>query len=745
MYQITKDITKGTIQVSDSWSITGVDELAPPQFDNIDDEITFSISDLTDVEKFKSFSYDYTGQTDNRYLETYYRISRNQLQWTSWFILPSNITDFPPFNSSDTMYLEIKFIRKGSSQIGSIKLLEYLINGSTDRNVYDLKQPVTLNSNNEQVVIKPPYIYKVFDITDIEVISNGILNTDFTIKYRFSQDYGRTVTEWEPFTKENITTIRISPIRFFQIEYLVDLVSSSVKVYDINLIGDFQNVSLDYTKTNVYGVREDCNSLMLGIVNDPSTCPDIPTGGNSGMLTTTSDPCVLPQLSQDEKNNLFKPYQLQTATDLLDKISNDSNQIFGHDVVYFLTDPDKKGIDYTFHEYQLMNYVAESMIKASVENNQFPENNGAINQFDLSLFDSFEIHIPKKIFKDAFGPDKRPSKEDFLWMCNINKMFTVEHSQAFRGFNNNAIYYKLMLKKYTQKANVIAANQTIADKLKSLTKNSTIDELFGLENTQDKLAVANKEQNKPLTYDPIRVDIVATIVKEMIDNAEIVISKSHYDLSSVAFGPSYSTTAVEYRNMKNYFDKGDNIGFTCWFKINNYTFNDNYHLFNYYDSVNNLGFDINITGDNSIVKINSDSYTMSLPSGLNEEVWYSYILNVDQRQRKLSQYIYKRNVEDEADAGSLNSTKLLNVYKSTVDIIPVDFYLENIKAQLLSGDMRTTNIRLFLDVIPESEHNKILNQSIIRDDAKFLIFADNANQRIVLPNYPIGQTKPGWN
>mgnify|MGYP003351288367 CR=1 FL=1 len=72
----------------------------------------------------------------------------------------------------------------------------------------------------------------------------------------------------------------------------------------------------------------------------------------------------------------------------------------------------------------------------------------AINQFDLSLFDSFEIHITKKNFKETFGPEKRPSKEDFLWFCEINRMFIVEHAQQYRGFNNNAIYWKIMLKKY---------------------------------------------------------------------------------------------------------------------------------------------------------------------------------------------------------------------------------------------------------------------------------------------------------
>ena len=741
MYQITKDLTTGTIKITDSWSITGTGSLAAPQFNAPNDEFSFSFVEITDIEKLKSFSMDYTGETDNRYLEAQYRISRDATNWSQWLALTPTISNFPPFTSADKMYLDVKFIRKGTSTIGTIKLLEYIINGTIERNLYDGETTVPLTTTDNIAIIKPPYIYKVFKINDIEVISDGVIDTDFEIKYRFSQDYGRTVTDWEPFTKENITTIRISPIRFFQIEYLVELKSTSAKIYDINLIGDFQNVTLDYMKTNLYGIREDCNCLKLAISNDPSTFP----GGDSGVSSIDGpiENCNLPQLTQDDKNNLFNPYKQDAATSLLDKISNDANQIFGHEIVYFLTDPDKKGIDYTFHEYQLFNYVAEGLMKASVEGNQFPENNGAINQFDLSLFDSFEIHIPKKLFKEVFGVDKRPSKEDFLWFCEINKMFTVEHSQAFRGFNNNAIYYKIMLKKYNQKSNVIGANQTITDKLQALTRNSTIDELFGLENLQDKRSVANKDQFRPLTSDPIRVDITAKIVKELIENAELILSKTHYDLSSVSFSATSSTTAVTYENMKDYFKVSDNLSFTCWFNINNYTINDNYHLFNYYDSTNSLGFDVNINADVLRVKWNSDVYDLNLTDGLLEETWYCYLVNIDQRQRKIYQYIYKRDVEIEDEAKYLNSTKLLLVYSNELTLTPQEFKLENISAKLLSGDMKLTNLRMFVDIIPIDQHNKLLNQAIIRDDSKYLLFADNANQRLTLPNFPLGQVKTG--
>lgn len=747
MYTVNKDTTTGIIKISDSFSITATGSLAAPTFSAIDDEYLVTFMNLEGVERFKSFNYDYTGQTPNRYLTAEYRISRDLIRWTEWYDLQTNLKEFPPFSSSDTMYFDLKIKRKGTSEIGVIKLLDYTLVGDCVRNL-ETSGPLSLSTSQDEYILKPPYIYKVFRIDDIEVLFRGGTEQDFTIKYRFSQDYGRTVTQWELFTKENITTIRINPIRFFQIEYLVTYNgNSNLKVYDINLIGDFQNVSLDYQKTNLYGVREDCNCLKLGIVNDTSNGFQLPTGGIQEGLTKSEETNILPQLSSDQISNLFKPYQLQQATNLLDKLSNDANQMFGHEVVYFLTDPDKKGIDYTFHEYQLYNFVCDGLVKVSVENNQFPDNNGSINQFDLTLFDSFEIHIPKKTFKEIFGVDKRPSKEDFLWFCEINRMFTVEHSQSFRSFNNNAIYYKLMLKKYTQKANVIGVNQTITDKVKELTKNSTIDELFGLENNLDKSSIANKEQFRPLTKDKLRLEISAKINKELIENAENVIAKTHYDLSSVAWGATYANDAVVYRESKAYYDKGDNLSYTCWFNIINYTSNDNYQLIDYYDPINQVGFKSVINGQTLTTTINETNYTLSLgnensSTGLSEEKWFGFILNIDQRQRKISQYIYTRNTYDEDFGARISTSTLRKVINNVNYLTPVEFNLENVSAKLRGCDMKITNIRLFNDIIPEDQHNKILNQSVIGNDSRHLIFADNANKRLVLPSFEINQVKP---
>ena len=747
MPQIIKDSSNGVITISDSFPISATGPNAAPTFSYSGQEYSVSFAEVYGVEKFKTFTFDYTGKTDTRYLNAEFRISRNGLSWTEWCNLPSNIINFPPFNTTDNLHLDLRFVRKGTSDIGVLKLLEYKLLGDLERVIETGDKTIQLTENNSEVILKPPYIYKVFKIEDVEILYTGDIN-DVTIKYRYSQDYGRTVTDWEFLTKENISTARITPIRFFQIEYLLTyLGESNTKIHDINLIGDFQNVSLDYKKTNLFGVRENANSLKLNIVGDPSNANQFPTGGQSQLLIQQIQTNTLPTLTDDQKNQLFKPYQLNQVNTLLNKLSNDSNEIFGHEVVYFLTDPDKKGTDYTFNEYQLFNYVCEALVKVSVENNQFPENNGSINQFDLSLFDSFEIHIPKEIFKKAFGVEKRPSKEDFLWFAEINRMFTVEHAQPFRSFNNYAIYYKVMLKKYTQKANIIGANQTITDKVRSLTKNSTIDELFGKEKQEDKAAVANKEQFKPLTRDDLRTFIGAPIIKQLVENAENVISRTNYDLSTGLFGATFTSDAVVYRKIKSSYSKSDNISFACWFNINNYTVNDNYYLSTYYDENTNQGFKVSLKHDQITTTINNVEYPLTLgatsggATGIEEETWYGFILNIDQRNRTVDQFLYKRNINNENRGALLNSTELRLVYSKSLPHTPVDMLIENEQFRLQSCDMKITNLRMFTQIIPKNQQSTILNQAIVRDDSKYLVFADNANQRLSLPNYPTGQTK----
>jgi len=750
--KIISNLENGTLIMFDKFDANAVNTInSTPYLNSIGSEYIISFTNLQNVSQITHFKYDTLGLTDTRFLKNYYRISRDGNSWTEWLDLKRIIDNFPIVDAKDPLYLDIKWIRGGSSTIGAVRILEYSIVGTLERPLFENAGDglSTLNiPPGKNTIWKAPFVYKVFSIIDMEIIAPTIL-TGVDIKYRFSQDNSRTWSNWEPFTKENVTTNRINPIRFFEIEYsITNNSSSNVGIQDINLIGDFQNVSKDYFKTNLYGIRECCQSNLTGYTDASGNfVPADNTNGTGGISNsggscdTTGVGSTLPEMTSQDKANLFNPYKQNTAMDLLNKLSADAEQIFGHRVIYFVTDPDKKGQDHTLHEYQLYNVVCEGNIKVAVDGNNFPDSQIVMNQFDLSLFESMTIHITKKQFKEIFGPQRRPSKEDFLYFCDVNRMFQVDHAQQFRNFNNSAIYYKLVLKKYTQKANVKAGTKEIQNKLQQLTKNYTINELFGIENAQDKASIANKDQFAPLTKETIRLEYKALIDKELIENSSTIIAKAHYDLSSV----EYQQIAVKYKNFNPLLSVSDNIGYQIWFRINNYITDEIYNFMDYYDTTNSLGYKINLSNDAIQVKLNSDTYTYNLMgyesdqnTAFEEGVWYCYVLNIDQRNRRLEHYVYKRNVDDEDDAANLPNTILRKIYQGYQDITPINYQIEgNVTCQILASDMSVTNIRLFIETIPVGQHTKILNQYIIRDDSKYLVFADNATTRLYLPKFPL--------
>jgi hypothetical protein len=763
---VTSQFDIGVISITQSYDIYAQqsEAQATPYLNTIGQEYIESYIQLEKVVKFIDFTFTAAGITEGRYLEVYYRVSRNGNQWTTWLPLidtqvlqglseglktQSPITqfiNFPKFDPMSPMYIDIKFVRVGTNEDGEIRLLSYKLVGellkSSDEDTVNV-------SPASETVITTPFIYKVFKITDFEVLGQN--TTNINIKYRFSQDNSRTWSAWEPLTKENISTVRINPVRFFQIEYLVtNTGNTNAKIQDINLIGDFQNVTQDYQKTNLYGIRDCCQSVLLGTSNgvldeNGNLIPNT-TGVLDSQSCTSGN--VLKSLTAEDKSKLYNPYQQSSAMNLLNKLSNDSMEIFGWRVKYFATDPDGKGIDYTLHEYQLYNIVCEEEIKVAVENNSFPDNQIVMNQFDLTLFDAFEIHITKQSFKEAFGVQRRPSKEDLVYFCDINRMFIVDHAQQFRNFNNAAIYYKVVLKKYNKSANVLPGTKLVEDKIKELTKNTTINELFGVENDEDKASIANKPQQQTLTREPIRLEYTSSIVKELIENSITIVSKQHYDFAPLLYNEfsvaTQSVAAVKYKQINHQLKVSDNLGFFLWFNVNNYIADEEYNFFTNYSEYYDSGWKLNLKNDNIRFNINADTYTFSFTGSTNstdsiyENVWYCYLLNVDQRNRKIDQYLYKRmvDIDQEDQAKYLSSTELELVYQNSQDFVPQSFEIQGVDATIFASDLKMTNIRLFSEIIPESQHNKILNQYIIADDSKYLIFADNANQKLILPNFP---------
>jgi hypothetical protein len=287
---------------------------------------------------------------------------------------------------------------------------------------------VSLVESNKPIVLEPKDTYKVYKIDDFQVIIKGLIDeNDLDIKYRFTQDGGYNFTKWETLTKENLqyTSSKLNDLRFAKIQYLITKNASSktnIIIYDIILIGDFQNVTADNLKSNRYGLREDCIT-QISKKNDSATITNnlIYKGETNGLscYSSNDNKKILANLTTTNNANdgLWNPYkQAPQVTQFFNFLANQTNGIFGWDVEYYKTDPDKNGIDFQLHEYGLFNVTQKDIIKIIVPENQFPDNTIQINQYDLDLFNTFEIHILKDVFKNSFGEEERPAKNDMIFI-----------------------------------------------------------------------------------------------------------------------------------------------------------------------------------------------------------------------------------------------------------------------------------------------------------------------------------------
>jgi hypothetical protein len=677
---------------------------------------------------------------------------------------------------------------------GNLSAPAVTISNVTIEAIYNIEKTsgiVTLTENGNPIILEPKDIYKIFDLSDFQASVGGLVDeNDLDIKFRITQDGGYTFTKWTPLTKENLSVARkdINELRFAKVQYLITKNSTTpVTVYDIMLIGDFQNVSANYLKTNRYGLREDCVT-KLSETNSSSTIENnlINNGDTNGLSCYTSgnNESTLSGLTSfnNDNNGLWNPYkQSPEITNFYNFLANQTNSIFGWDVEYFKTDPDGNGIDTQIHEYGLFNVYKKDTIKIIVPENQFPDNTIQLNVFNLDLFDTFEVQILKDVFKEKFGIEERPAVKDFLFFCVTNRLYTIKHAQIYKDIMHTGIYYKVILEKYEERANILVRDQAAKNAIESLTDNTTIDDLFGFENKQDEDKVANKVQFTPKSFEKIRQSISSkvSIMNEPVYNGEVDFIKYYYN-----FNKLIDQKSVEYKNVDNNFLLSDNRCFINWFKFNSYfdenssitkrvfdnyqvNINKNFMLLDNYNETNNIGYRYYYNNKKINFILNNNSYELETPNLLTN-IWYGIVINLDQRQRTLDIRVYKRLTDvyialinpttyerqdiistditgitsamsdgfkpvANFEYGSTAVSEFILLYQKIYTNIDIQEFNHDVNIKLIGSDISYSNLRIFNDIIEEKNINNILNQNIIKDAGK-LIIADNANRKIYTNN-----------
>ena len=794
----------------------GVEEFKPG--DRLILEMPECVKGITELTYYEDNT---EGETDKVYLKRYFQYKNGSTEQWSDPIDMSGITSLD-ICSTKCLQLRLLYYRMddgGADPSVTITLRNVSIGGKFKFTSSDTTLVITPDDPIQ--ILNVGDVFKIFKINNFQVISTAKYGNTFDIKYRFSQDNRATWTKWEPLTKENISTAKWDKLRFVNIQYMFEMKEgfvTPVKIYDVILYGDFQNVTANSMKLNMFGLKQNCINLYFpsGTIDESMSGINekLPTDAKSKDSTTQSkvkenseyqlrmnwltqglscysNPDVngksviddMEQYNDGNSSGHWNPYDFGKIVDWHNFLAGTINDMLGFEVDYHRTDPDSNGIDKVIHEYQLHNIVDMKTIKVLVPENQFPDNQVVINQFNLDLFDTFKIHVLKEEFKKAFGVQFRPGQEDIIYFCQVNRMYIVKHAQVHKEIMNAGVYYDVVLEKYEKRANVLNRMEESKQKIEELTRNTTINDLFGFEAEEDMKQIANKRQMKPKTFDFIREFIHPRMVyvKKDIYNGNIKVIESMYFMEDVAA----EEDAVRYVEKDNVVLKSDNRSFVFWVNFPNlydpnksisrdvieaYDIPDDI-IFNLVDNMSESGQGYKICYQNDAIWFVLNDYIQKIPITLMTDIWYAIVINLDQRQRKFTTKVLRRNtrvevvlynpttyerldLDLEEDATDIEYEMNVNGFRAvdnneiespevkstfvemgsySADMDEPRAFEHDEQVSIKGSRMYITNIRVLNDLIGDGQEQFLLNELIVRD-AQNVIIADNAWKKIQAEN-----------
>jgi hypothetical protein len=413
------------------------------------------------------------------------------------------------------------------------------------------------------------------------------------------------------------------------------------------------------------------------------------------------------------------------------------SEMFGHCVRYFKTQAKLESADTVLKEYSLYEVTDVKDIKILVPDNNLPDNAIKFMPYDMDFGDGIEVHIVKEHFERAFGFDDLPEQKDYLYFPLIDRLFEVHSAYLFKDFMAAEAYYKVMLYKWQDKANVMRENPEIAQYIDDLTDD--FDEIL-----QPEIDKEFADITKPLQYntvavggfDKTRSSINTDLKIEVKDltNYFTVVGKYFYDMKNAM---NWNDLAVKYKLPVN--RKADeNTAFTLWFKttktvFNNTSTNTYDTLLEGYNDQTEKGYRFTIdygTGNtaNSAItksitaKINDETITFDIPQ-LKPEVWYGIVINHLNEYSQLAVYIWEMKYNQNQPTQN-KTTDLRLIFSRHADITPADV-ISGGTFELRAGTCGITNVRVMSEIIEEEKQALFLNQYVVRE-SRYGLIIDNA-------------------
>lgn len=448
--------------------------------------------------------------------------------------------------------------------------------------------------------------------------------------------------------------------------------------------------------------------------------------------------CVTPNFNSGitlkcNDGSLFRPYDVMgPGIQLWKDLSCTVSEMFGHCVRYFKTQAKLESADAVLKEYSLFEVTDVKDIKILLPDNQIPDNFIGFNQFDMDFGDGIEVHIVREHFERAFGYDDLPEQKDYLYFPLMDRVYEVHSAYLFKDFMAAEAYYKVMLFKWQDKANVMRENPEIAQYVDDLVEN--FEEVLQPEVDKEFVDITKPQQYTTTAiggYDKVRSHVNSNMLIEARDfnNYFTVVSKYYYDLKNKV---NWGDLAVKYKLGVNR-SETQNTAFTMWFKTNKTTYvkspNTYDILLEGYDDATKKGYRFTLNYDevtaktkSITVKINDNTYTLEIPE-LTVDKWYGIIINHMNEFSQVSLHIWETKYNHSQPTQN-KTTDLRLVHTKNVNIIPTQ--VKNDKFfELRCGTLCITNVRIMSESIEEEKQPLFLNQYIVKD-SRYGLVIDNA-------------------
>jgi len=390
----------------------------------------------------------------------------------------------------------------------------------------------TENGDALLISLNEPYNNIVEIISYEDSIRGETTDLYFNKLFRWGID-GVSYSDWISLTDAHLKALSLDPNNPFWIEYKYEQVGD----------GDLE-----------------FNSISLEIVTDSGKISQIPQISCCDSQNLTGSQNLAISCCEEPWN----PYDLSRASQAYKQLSSTVNSIFGFCVKYFKTEADQRSKDVILKEYSLFNVIKSNDIKILVPDNELPTRAIQFNPLMMDYPTQFEIHIVKSEFEKIFGIGSRPQMRDYLYFEQyLNKMYEIDAVAESDDFLYEGAYWRVSLVAYQQRTAVQYPDKHIEEE-----KDEIVTSLDIFEKERNTEFEDTRKPNQYNTIGTLNNDYVRRILdknliikEEKVYNQWTVISKYHYDLSSMNIGDE----SVVYRYTEGW-SSDDSRSFTSWIR-----------------------------------------------------------------------------------------------------------------------------------------------------------------------------------